>query len=145
MGNHFRKVVIRMTFDAALERLKYELGQQGFDVTGVTDYHHSINIPIQVTPGRYTVLTVFHPALYQAMMHQSPFEGTILPCYLSVVESHPAETSIVPFNVTQQIVAAIPDADLNMFAAEVSTRIDRAVAMLQNDQSWAPDLVTSWE
>jgi len=134
-----------MAFDAALERVKHELAQEGFDVTGVTDYHHSVNIPIQVNPGRYTVLTLFHPALYQAMMHQSPFEGTILPCFLSVVESHPAETSVVPFNVTQHIVSEIPDPDLNMFAAEVSARIDRAVGMLQNDQSWAPDLVTSWD
>jgi uncharacterized protein (DUF302 family) len=144
MENYIRKVVVRMTFETALERLKHELVQQGFEVTGLTDYHHSMKSPVQVTPGKYTVLTFYHPMLYQAMMRLSPFEGIILPCYVTVVESHPAETAIVPFNVTKEIVAEIRHPELNMLAAEVSERVDRAVEMLQNDPSWAPDLVTSW-
>jgi hypothetical protein len=39
MDNHFRKTIIRMSFESVLDTLKSELHKEGFDIGGITLYH----------------------------------------------------------------------------------------------------------
>jgi uncharacterized protein (DUF302 family) len=138
------KVIIRMPFDTAIARLQRELANEGFEITGLTDFQHAATISVQITSNKYTVLTLYHPQLYKDLMALSPFEGVILPCFITVAEVHPEETAIVPFNATLDIIHGIQSPQLMHLTAEVSTRIDRAIRVMEKDQHWSPDLTTSW-
>jgi uncharacterized protein (DUF302 family) len=144
MENEFVKIIIRIPFDRALARLQQEVAQEGFEVPGITNFQRGNAMPVQVTSDKYTVITLYHPLMYKEMMELSPFEGIILPCFVSVVEVHPEETAIVLFNATRNILEGIHSPQLIRLAEEVSHRIDRAIRIIGKDTQWAPDLTTSW-
>jgi hypothetical protein len=78
------------------------------------------------------------------MRRFSPFEGIILPCVVSVIETYPGETALVPYNATEVIVQGIQSPSLLNLATETSKRLARAIQLLEKEQIGTPDLVTSW-
>jgi uncharacterized protein (DUF302 family) len=143
MQTQFIKIIIRMPFNPTLDRLQRELVQEGFEITGKTNFHEAATVPVQAKQKRYTVLTLYHPLLYNEMMAASPFDGIVLPCFVTVVEMHRDETSIVPVNPTHGILENIQSSQLHRLSSEVSIRIERAIRRMEKDQRRANDLTTS--
>lgn len=75
------------------------------------------------------------------MQRISPFEGIILPCLISVIETHPGEAALVPYNATEFIVREIQNPSLQNLAAEVTRRLNLAIHALEKEQTGNPDLV----
>lgn len=143
MDNHFKKTTVRMSFEAVLDQLKNELHKEGFDIGGVTAYHDAKD-----STGRsyekYQILHVYDLFLYNEMLRISPFEGLILPCAVSVIETYPGQVAIVPFNATEFIVRGIQNPSLLNLATEVTRRLGLAIYAVEKLQTGDPDLVTSW-
>jgi uncharacterized protein (DUF302 family) len=138
MQTQFIKVIIRMPFNRTLDRLQRELTQEGFEITGRTNFHEAATAPVKATQKRYTVLTLYHPLFYNELMAASPFDGIILPCFVSIVEMHPGETAIIPVNPTQGILENIQSSQLHRLSNEISIRIERAIRMMEKDQYLIP-------
>jgi uncharacterized protein (DUF302 family) len=134
MQTQFIKVIIRMPFESTIDRLQHELVQGGFKITGRTNFHEAPTAPVQANQKKYTVLTLYHPVLYNEMMAASPFDGIILPCFVTVVEMHRDETALIPVNPTHGILESIQSPQLHRLSSEVSIRIERAIRMMEKDQ-----------
>lgn len=133
-----------MAFEAVLEQLKNELYKEGFEIGGITDFQQPLNGHTGVTTAKYKVLAVYNPFLFKEMLMLSPFQGLILPCYVSIMELYPGETAVVPYNVTAQTIRGIQNPSLENLAAEVTRRLELAIHALEREQSTNPDLITSW-
>lgn len=144
MENHFKKSVVRMPFDAVLDQLKDELRKEGFELDGISDFQQTARKEYSGKIARYNILAVHDPFLYNEMMRISPYDGIILPCLISVIETNPGETAVVPHNPTEMIVREIQSPSLQNLAAEVTRRLALAIKALGHDQTVNPDLVTSW-
>jgi uncharacterized protein (DUF302 family) len=144
MENHFKKSVVRMSFEAVLGQLKDELSKEGFQMDGETDFQQTARKEYHREMTKYKVLTVHDPFLYNEMMRISPYDGIILPCLVSVIETNPGETAVVPYNPTEMIVREIQNPSLQNLAGEVTRRLALAIKALGHDQTVNPDLVTSW-
>lgn len=144
METQFKKTIIRSPFDVALGKLQRELAQQGFEITGTTNFQQVSVAPVSIASHKHTVLTIHQPFLYQQMMFHSPFDGVILPCMVSVIEVHAEETAIVPCNVTAIILTGIQSVELVRLALEVTDRLEKSIHEIEKDQRDTHDLVTSW-
>lgn len=143
MDNQFKKTMIRMSFEAAIVQLKAALLNEGFDIGGVTIFHHA-NDSYGRTVGKYQIFHVYDASLYNDMFRISPVEGIILPCAVSVIETYPGEVTIIPYNATESILRDIQNLSLQNLAAEVTRRLGLVIRGLEKRQAEDPDLVTSW-
>jgi uncharacterized protein (DUF302 family) len=144
MENYFRKTVIRKSFDTVLNELKTELFKEGFEIGGVTDFQQIAGMQGTISSGKYKILAVYNPYLYKEIIRLSPFEGVVLPGFISVIETYPGEVSVVPYNTTQAIVKGIQNPTLQNLTDELSRRLDLVIHALEAEQTGTPDLVTSW-
>lgn len=145
MIDQFKKTVIRMSFAAVLDQLKKALRREGFELGGVMEFQHRDEHDTKRTYSQYQVLSVYNPFLSSEMVKISPFEGIILPCFVSVIEIVPGEIALVPVNTTEAIVRDIHSPSLQNLAEETTRRLTKAIHALEKEQTGPPDLVTSWE
>ena len=132
-----------MSFEAVLEKLKSELHKEGFELSAVTVYHQTTNVA-GGTVDKYQIFHVHDLFLYNEMMRIAPFEGIILPCVISVIETHPGEVALIPYNAIESIVEKIQNPSLQNLAAEVTRRLNLVIHAIETEQTHFPDLVTSW-
>jgi uncharacterized protein (DUF302 family) len=144
MDNHFRKTVLRLPFETVLAHLRSELYREGFEVSSVIDLQIPHSDAYGVSSRKYKLMVVYHPFLYSEMRRFSPFEGLILPCIISLIETYPGETGLVPYNPTESIVQGIQSPSLLNLATETTKRMTRAIQSMEKEQIGTPDLVTSW-
>ena len=144
MDNHFKKTVIRMSFEAVLDQLKCELYKEGFEPGAIIDLQPFPSTQEGVSSRKYKVMSVYNPILYSEMMAFSPYEGIILSCFISIIETCPGQVTLVPYNATQVIAQAIQCATLQKLADEVTRRLERVVQTLEKSQTLNVELVTSW-
>jgi hypothetical protein len=74
------------------------------------------------------------------MMAASPFDGIVLPCFVTVVEMHREETAIIPVNPTHGILENIQSSQLHRLSSEVSIRIEQEIRRMEKDQRRPPIL-----
>ena len=144
MDNHFRKTVLRLPFEMVLGQLRSELYREGFEVSSVIDLRVPHSDPDGISSRKYKIMVAYHPFLYTEMKRFSPFEGIILPCVISIIETYPGETAVVPYNATESIAQEIQSPSLQNLATEATKRLRRAIQMLEKEQIGTPDLITSW-
>lgn len=145
MIHQIKKTVIRMSFEEVLDQLKKELNKAGFEAGNATGFRQSDGNDMGYEVKKYRILTVYHPFLYNEMMRISPFEGIVLPCFISVTEIYPGEVALVPFNSTEMIAREIQSSSLQGLATEITGKLTDAIHALEKQQTGTPDLVTSWE
>jgi uncharacterized protein (DUF302 family) len=145
MTNHFKKSIIRVSFESLVDQLKAELDKEGFEISGTTDFQQVFMDKLSIHFKKYKVLAAHIPHLYQEMMLLASIEGIVLPCNITIVELYPGEVAIVPVNPTELIVSDIQNASLQNLAGEVSRRLALAIHELGRESTGSPDLVTSWD
>lgn len=143
MISQSNKTVLRLPFESALDVLKRQLHGEGFEVGGMTDFHGP-GAGMSITNGKYKIVDVYHPSLYKEMLMLSTFDGTVLPCVLSVIELYPGETAVIPYYATEHIARQMSFFALESLAMQVSKKIDDVIHALVSAQTEGPDLVTSW-
>ncbi|HEU5292441.1 MAG TPA: hypothetical protein VFU05_17460 [Cyclobacteriaceae bacterium] len=140
--DHFNRTEIRMSFEAVLDKLVTSLQREGFVISGITDFHE-FNSKSEIAHGKYKVLSVYLPALYKELMTLCPYDGAILPSYVSVIETYPGQISVVPYSPDGTIIE-MQNGSFQSLRAEVAKRLNLAVSALEPKQVKDPDLVTSW-
>jgi hypothetical protein len=55
MQTQFIKIIIRMPFNTTLDRLQRELVQEGFEITGKTNFHEATTVPVQANQKRHNI------------------------------------------------------------------------------------------
>lgn len=133
MENQFRKTIMQMSFDAALDLLMQELYKEGFELGGQADFQFT-KTESRYSSKKHQVLSVYIPFLYSEMVKIAPFEGIILPCVVSMMEQHPGETTLVPYNATDSIVRGIQCPSLQNLATEVTRRLNLVVHALEKNR-----------
>jgi uncharacterized protein (DUF302 family) len=144
MNSHFKKTVFKNSFESLVHELETALQAEGFTLGGKTDFFHTSDKEPAISKGKHQILTAYIPFLYKEMLSLSPFEGIILPCMITVIETHPGVIAVVPFSPTESIVSAIHSPSLQNLSAEITRRLELAVQAIRHEESENPDLVTSW-
>lgn len=137
-----KKTEVQMSFEAVLHELVTSLQQEGFVISGITNFHE-FDAMSEIAHGKYKVLSIYLPALYKELMMLCPYEGAILPCYVSIIETYPGQISVVPYSPSGGIIE-MQNGSFQSLRAEVARKLDLAVSALKTKQVKDPDLVTSW-
>lgn len=140
-----QKITLRLSFEVAVERLLQKLASEGFIVTGFSDFQKGFFKPNEDKLGKYKVFSVYIPSLFKAILLSKPDEGLVIPCSVSVIEMHPGEIIIVPFNAIEMAAIHLSDSLLLHFASEVTKRLSLVIQALEEPKLSSPDLTTSWE
>ena len=141
----FKKTVIRVSFEALMAQLITALTNEGFTVSGITDFQQEFEANLGIHFKKYKILSVHVPYLSEQMLSFAPLEGVVLPCNITLLELHPGEIEIVPVNPTELIARNIQNAPLQNIAEEASRRLAIAIHTLERQTTGTPELFTSWE
>jgi uncharacterized protein (DUF302 family) len=144
MARSFKKTIVKTSLESLIIQLKGELAKEGFTLTAVTDFQQEFQDRLGTHFKKYKILSVHVPYLSQQMLSFQPLEGVVLPCSITIIETHPGEVEIIPVNVTELISHDMQDSSLQNLAVEVSKRLERAIDNLQREPTGTPDLFTSW-
>jgi uncharacterized protein (DUF302 family) len=144
MNSYFKKTVVKDSFESLVHQLENALQSEGFTLCGKTDFSHASDKEAAISNGKHQILTAYIPFLYKEMLSLSPFEGIILPCMITVIETHPGVIAVVPFNPTESVIREIHSPSLQNLSGEITRRLELAVQAIRHEESENPDLVTSW-
>jgi uncharacterized protein (DUF302 family) len=116
------------SFEAAVERTREALQQQGFGVLSEIDIQAKLKEKLGVETGRYLILGACNPPLAHKALQAEPEIGLLLPCNVIVYEKDGVVT----------VSAVDPNAMLSMInndavrevAADARQRLSAAIAAL---------------
>lgn len=145
MNTFIEKTFIRVPFETLASSLIQALHKDGFCHVEIPDYENNTNDQVLNHVNKKMIFCVYNSLLYKEMVVISPVDGIVLPCYVSVIETYPGETAVIPFNPTQLIAKDMQNAPLRNLADEVSRRLNKVIGNLKALFDRDPDLVTSWE
>lgn len=144
MTGSFYKTTVKGSFETLVTQLKIALDKEGFAVCGVADFQRAFSVEPTLQFKKYQILSVYIPHLFHEMVMLAPFEGMVVPCNISVIESYPGSIELIPVNPIEIIVRGIQSPSVQNLAEEVSRRMDIVLRALEHESTNTPDMVTSW-
>jgi len=120
-----RTVVTTLAFDAAVERVKTLLKDEGFGVLCEIDVAATLKQKLGETFRPYRILGACNPALALRALSVEPRIGTLLPCNV-VVEEREGETIVSAVDASAML-SVVDNAALVPIAAEVDERLGRVL------------------
>ena len=122
--------VVELPFDTAIERVRAELGKEGFGVLTEIDVAATLKKKIDVDFRRYMILGACNPPLAYQALSEEPEIGLLLPCNVIVYEGAGAGTSVVSFMDPTAALAVVANENITPIAAEVKARLERVLDSL---------------
>ena len=113
-------------FAEALERVRAELGAEGFGVLCEIDVQATLREKLGVEEEPYTILGACNPPLAHAGLAAEPELGTLLPCNVVVYERD-GQTHIAAIDA-ERMLSIVGNETLAPVAATVRARLDSVVA-----------------
>lgn len=125
MDYHFSKT-IRITFDAAIERVTAELKKEGFGILTEIDVRDTLKKKLDVDFRRYKILGACNPHFaYQALQVEDKV-GTMLPCNVVVQENPDGAIEISAIDPVASM-QAVENPMLAKTAQQVKTKLKRVI------------------
>jgi uncharacterized protein (DUF302 family) len=118
-------IVTPLSFDAAIDRVKVLLKDEGFGVLCEIDVTATLREKIGEEFRRYRILGTCNPKLAFRALSTDPRVGALLPCNV-VVEARDGRT-IVSAVDAEAMLAVVDDDALAPIAAEVNERLGRVL------------------
>jgi len=94
MSDWGRRIVLDLTFDQVVPLVLEELQREGFELVGKVDVRDALRRSFNADFRRYTILSVWHPALALEAFRQSPEIGAELPINAVICDLADDETGI---------------------------------------------------
>lgn len=126
-GYGFQRTVT-MGFEAAVERVRQTLKDEGFGVLTEIDLQEALKKKLGVDFRRYLILGACNPPLaHQAVSNELEI-GLLLPCNVIVYEGEvPGQTVVSAVNAGTMLSVVGPKPELEPIAQQVNTKLARAV------------------
>lgn len=127
-GYGFQRTV-SMTFEAAVERIRATLKDEGFGILTEIDMQDALKKKLGVEFRRYTILGACNPPLaYQAVSSELEI-GLLLPCNVIVYDAdEPGKTVVSAVNAGAMLSVVGMKPELSPIAEQANTKLARAVA-----------------
>jgi uncharacterized protein (DUF302 family) len=119
---------VSLPYEAAVERLRGELGKEGFGILTEIDVRATLKNKIDVDFRPYVILGACNPTLAHRALAQELEIGLLLPCNIIVYASDSEGESVVMAMDPVAALALTGRADVEPLAREVKQRLDRVIA-----------------
>ena len=120
-----------LPFEDAVERVRYELKNEGFGVLCEIDVRATLKEKLGVEEAPYLILGACNPSLAHQALQAEPDLGVLLPCNV-VVSERGGETQIAAVD-PERMLSIVDNDELAAVAAEVKARlagvVERAAAV----------------
>ena len=120
---------VDLDFDGAIDKVTAELAEEGFGVLTDIDVAATMKKKIDKQMPRYRILGACNPSLAYEAINRLPEIGLLLPCNVVVREDEDNQVHVSFLDPERMLGLADAD-DLEAFAADVKTRLERVAARL---------------
>jgi uncharacterized protein (DUF302 family) len=121
---------LRVSFEAATERLPQALQAEGFGVITQIDLQHTFKAKLGVDFRRYRIFGACNPAYALKAVELDPRAGLLLPCNVVLFERDDGVAMLGIIDPVQQLNA--PSGQLAELAQEIGARLTRVARSLDN-------------
>jgi uncharacterized protein (DUF302 family) len=120
---------VRLSFDAALQRVTEELQKEGFGVLSEIDVQATMKKKLDADMAPYRILGACNPQLAHRALSVEPQMGLLLPCNV-VVRQDEAGKVYVDFMDPGSVLGLVNRPEVTQLASEVGQRLRRVMAAL---------------
>lgn len=120
---------VALDFDAAVDKVTAELANEGFGVLTDIDVAATMKKKLDKDMPRYRILGACNPSLAYQAIGRLPEIGLLLPCNVVVREDEAGQVH-VSFLDPERMLGLAEAADLQLFAADVKSRLEQVAARL---------------
>ncbi len=127
-GAYAIKATLKLTYEAAVEKTKEALKEQGFGVLTEIDVQKTMKDKLGADFRRYMILGACNPKLAHQALEVDLDLGVMLPCNVVVFEEH--GDSVIIAQDPEAMLSFIGNPDLEPIAKEAGSRIREVVNRL---------------
>ncbi len=128
-GRYYFKTTVDIPYDQAVERVREELGKEGFGVLTEIDVKATLKKKLDVDFKPYIILGACNPPLAYKTLQIEEQLGLMLPCNVVVQEGEGGST-IVSAISPKDVMEPVGNEDLAPVAEEVSEKLQRMLRSL---------------
>lgn len=141
MNYHFKKTIIKTSFNKLVLQLKGELYKEGFRILNEVNVQKIFAEDLKIGFRKFTIFNLYHSSFAHGMFMLEPFAPLIVPCNITIQEINIGEVEIIPFNSGELISGTIDNPSLQNLAEEISRRIDLVIQALVPMRKGIPDVI----
>lgn len=123
------KSTLKLTYEAAIEKVTEALKAEGFGVLTSIDVKETMKKKLDVDFTKYSILGACNPMLANRALTAKPEVGLLLPCNVIVYEE--GDSIIVNIIDPIAMLSMIQDPELEKVAQEARTKLKRVSESLQ--------------
>jgi uncharacterized protein (DUF302 family) len=127
--DYYMQKTMSLTFQKALERVKEELGKQGFGVLTEIDVRETLKTKLDVDFRNYRILGACNPPFAYQLLQMEERIGLLLPCNIIVQEAVDGRVEAAAIDPTVSLKTA-GNPRLMEVAEQVRTRLRNVIAAL---------------
>lgn len=120
---------VKLSFDAAVERVIQELQKEGFGVLTDIDVSATMKKKLNVAFPHYRILGACNPPLAHRALTAEPKIGALLPCNVVVREDSAGKVHIEIMDPSA-VLELVDNPEIGKLAGEVRQRLDRVLQAL---------------
>ena len=120
---------LKLTYEAALEKVTEALKAEGFGVLTSIDVKETMKKKLDVDFKKYTILGACNPPLAYKALNAKPEVGLLLPCNVIVYEE--GDSTVVNIVDPLSMLGIIQDPALEQVAEEARIRLKRVAEAIQ--------------
>ena len=126
----FARRILHLPYEEAVARVRDALAAEGFGVITEIDVQKTMKAKLAVDFRPYVILGACNPPLAHGLLTQRLDVGLLLPCNV-IVYAEDDENSVVEALDPETLIGLAGDATLNVAAADVKERLERAMQTLE--------------
>ena len=120
---------VNYSFAEALEKVKAELGKEGFGVISEIDLKDKFKEKLDIEFREYRILGACNPKLAHQAIEQEHRIGVLLPCNVLVQEHDTGQVEVTAVN-PMETMASVKNSKLESVANEVSEKLKKVIASI---------------
>lgn len=124
---------VPLPYEQAVERVREELGKEGFGVLTEIDVAATLKKKLDVDFRPYVILGACNPPLAHRALSAERDIGLLLPCNVVVYAGDAADTSVVAAMDPQAALALAENPQIEPLAREVRERLQRVLERVAGD------------
>lgn len=134
MKYYYSTTLRHLTFEEAIDRITYELNNQGFGILTEVDIKSTLKKKLDIEFYNYKILGACNPPYaYKALQIEDKI-GTMLPCNVIVQEKHSGTIQISAVDPVASM-QAIENQELVEIAGEIRAKLIKAIENLNRNNS----------
>ena len=126
---YYMSTQVSLPFDQVVERVREELGKEGFGVLTEIDVKATLKKKLDVDFANYIILGACNPPLAHQALSADPGVGLLLPCNVVVTEDADGNAVVGAIDPIAMF-AVVGREDIAPIAMEVSQKLERVLAAL---------------